>query len=186
MIQNLLLNFYRLPIHRAVSLILLCTIVFRYLHQRWHNARIWRLALSTLAAICVLFIFYSTLFTRETGGTHDHYFIPFHSYRAVLAGENIEILRSNFMNTVLFYPAGLFLFSLLPSKWSRTSRILVIFLGAICLSVGIECIQYMFALGVAEADDVLHNSLGAMLGSLLGCIPMEPWRWFQPIPCPQA
>ena len=90
--------------------------------------------------------------------------LPFHSYRAVVAGENPELLRSNFMNAVLFYPAGLLGCDLLPEGWSRKRRI---FVGAglcVLLSLGIECSQYLFSLGQAEADDVIHNGLGSLLG----------------------
>ena len=34
------------------------------------------------------------------------------------------------------------------------------------MSAGIEFLQYHFALGRCEIDDVIHNALGALLGSL--------------------
>ena len=53
--------------------------------------------------------------------------LPFHSYRAVIAGENKEILRSNFMNVVLFYPAGLLTCELLPKAgaWQSVCYLLL-------------------------------------------------------------
>lgn len=44
------------------------------------------------------------------------------------------------------------------------------------LSVGIETAQYWYALGCVEADDVLCNTLGAVLGVTIHEIGQRPWR----------
>ena len=69
------------------------------------------------------------------------------------------------MNVVLFYPAGLLACELLPKKWSRAKRIILVTALFVLLSSGIEACQYYFALGQVEADDVLHNGLGALIGA---------------------
>ena len=38
-------------------------------------------------------------------------------------------------------------------------------IAGLLLSAGIEYIQYRFALGVAETDDVICNTLGTVIGS---------------------
>ncbi|MGM9600379.1 MAG: VanZ family protein [Faecousia sp.] len=93
--------------------------------------------------------------------------VPFHSYRAVMAGENREILRSNFMNVALFYPAGLLACELLPKSWRRAKKVFLITALLVLASAGIEFCQYHFALGQAEVDDVIHNALGALIGALV-------------------
>lgn len=98
---------------------------------------------------------------------------PFHSYRAVLSGENPELLRSSFMNVLLFYPAGLLACSLLPGTWRRRWKLLLVTLAFALLSFGIEFCQYRYALGQAEVDDVLHNALGAFLGAAAAIIPFR-------------
>lgn len=99
--------------------------------------------------------------------------IPFHSYRAVMAGGNKEILRSNFMNVVLFYPAGLLGCELLPKGWGRVKKVILTVALFALLSAGIEFCQYHFALGQAEVDDVIHNTLGAFIGALICTIPFK-------------
>ena len=109
---------------------------------------------------------YTTLGTRNDTQIVQINLEMFHSYREVWNGGNPEIYRSNFMNVILFYPAGLLATSLLPQKWSGWCRCLLVVLGLTAMSAGIEFLQYHFALGRCEIDDVIHNALGALLGSL--------------------
>lgn len=69
------------------------------------------------------------------------------------------------MNVFLFFPLGLTLSNALPRRWNRWLRIGVTTLAGCLLSAGIEYAQYRFALGLAETDDVLCNTLGALLGA---------------------
>lgn len=90
--------------------------------------------------------------------------IPFHSYREVLSGGNPEILRSNVMNMVLFAPAGLLIGVLLPDLRSMGRQLLWVG-GIFCLfSLAIELTQLRCAVGQAEIDDVLHNTLRTVAG----------------------
>ncbi len=43
---------------------------------------------------------------------------------------------------------------------------------AVLISAGIELIQYVTGLGLAELDDMLSNGLGGMLGMCLGYVMM--------------
>ena len=101
--------------------------------------------------------------------------IPLHSYYIVFSGGNKELLRSNFMNVVLFYPAGLFACELLPKSWSRAKRVILVAGLFALVSAGIEFCQYHFALGQAEVDDVIHNALGALIGALVCTINLK-WK----------
>ena len=47
----------------------------------------------------------------------------------------------------------------------RRRVILVVAIG-LALSTAVEYIQYRFSLGMAETDDVICNTLGALVGSL--------------------
>ena len=80
--------------------------------------------------------------------------------------ENREIVRSLLLNILLFCPFGASVACLLPSKIARSSRILLTGLIGMCLSILIEWGQYRYSLGNAEADDVICNTLGALVGAL--------------------
>lgn len=69
------------------------------------------------------------------------------------------------MNVFLFFPLGLTMSNALPRKWHRWLRIALTALTSCVLSAGIEYAQYRFALGMAETDDVICNTLGAFVGA---------------------
>ena len=86
--------------------------------------------------------------------------IPLYTYWKVLGGGNSELLRSCWMNVALFFPAGL----LCGALTGKRRRLGLTATAALLLSLAIELVQYRFGLGLAEMDDVLHNTLGAALG----------------------
>ena len=162
---------YCLPFRDALLLILALVWVFRCLHRRWHSRRWWRAAIAAMGLLWVGAVAYFTVLSREPGAPSE--FGPlFRSYRQVLAGGNPELLRSNFMNILLFFPGGLLLGALLPHRWPRWARMLTAMLGFGAMSLAIERCQYLWLLGNAEADDILHNTLGAILGAM--CI--KPYK----------
>ena len=122
-----------------------------------------RVLLNTaLACAAVFIILYATILNR-TPGNYELILAPFASLTA--ARVQPELYRALLMNVFLFFPLGLTLSNALPRKWHRWGRIaLTTFVGCI-LSVGIEYTQYRYALGMAETDDVICNTLGAFLGS---------------------
>ena len=176
MIQSFFLWFYCLSITDAVLLIIVVSAGYLILRQWLGDKRLWRpvIALLFLAWLVVIAVATLTDRTPDLIPTEPE-LIPFHSYRAVIAGENKEILRSNFMNVVLFYPAGLFACELLPKSWSRAKRVILVAVLFALVSAGIEFCQYHFALGQAEVDDVIHNALGALIGALISTIPVK-WK----------
>ena len=122
-----------------------------------------RVLLNTaLACAAVFIILYATILNR-TPGNYELILAPFASLTA--ARVQPELYRALLMNVFLFFPLGLTLSNALPRKWHRWGRIaLTTFVGCI-LSVGIEYTQYRYALGMAEVDDVICNTLGAFIGS---------------------
>ena len=157
--------FYCLPIPNTLFLLLVLSAGYLCLRRPLAKKRFGRLAISLLLLAWLAVIVSATLSGRSgISFRPEPELLPFHSYRAVMAGENPELLRSNFMNALLFYPAGLLGCDLLPGSWSRNRRVLAVTGLYVLLSLGIEYSQYLFALGQAEADDVIHNGLGAFLG----------------------
>ena len=168
--DTLFRDFYCLPIRDILVLMVVATWVFLRLKDRLRDRMLWKLFLCICLAGSIAVILHQTAGNRTGASDTALYLIPFHSYREVLNGGNPEILRSNFMNVILFYPAGLLAASLLPRKWPRWIRAVLPFLLLTGLSVAVEYFQYTNRMGQAEIDDVLHNSLGALTGSICSLI----------------
>ena len=124
--------------------------------KRWQDGN---LVLAFLMAGAIL---YATILTRSEGGT-GLILTPFASLTA--ARVQPEIYREMLMNVFLFFPLGLTLSNALPRKWHHWGRIILTTLIGCALSAGIEYAQYRYALGMAEVDDVICNTLGAFIGS---------------------
>ena len=168
--------FYCLPIWNILCFLLILSAGYLYLRRRLEKGRFWRLAITLLLAWLAVIVSATLAGRSGISFRPAPELLPFHSYRAVMAGENPELLRSNFMNAVLFYPMGLLSCDVLPGSRSRKRRVLVAAGLCVLLSLCIECSQYLFALGQSEADDVIHNGLGALLGgAVCELLPQRPF-----------
>ena len=163
--KEIYLWFYCLPIVDAAFLVLLITGIFLFLCRKFYTRFWWRPAMACLLVLWLVTILWTTVGGRgpASSGTEIS-LVPFASYAAVLQGRNPELLRENLMNLFLFYPVGLLLAALLPGRWNRRGKLLLVLFVCCFLSVGIELTQYLFSLGLAETDDVLHNALGGAVG----------------------
>jgi glycopeptide antibiotics resistance protein len=176
-ISELLRWIYCMDLADLIMLLLLCSGVFCLGRKHFSRAGWWKWLVAFLVIVFSAGAVLATLGTRTGGSYSEINLIPFHSYREVMAGGTREIYRSNFMNAVLFYPAGLLAAALLPEKWPRWRRILLVILFYGMLSTGIEYLQYTYALGRCEIDDVIHNTAGALAGSvaLIWLPPLLDW-----------
>ena len=126
------------------------------------GVRRWRWGNLVLVLLMAAAILYATLFSRAEGST-GLILTPFASLTA--ARQQPELYREMMMNVFLFFPLGLTLSNALPRKWHRWLRIILTTLVGCAFSVGIEYAQYRYALGMAEVDDVICNTLGTFVGS---------------------
>ena len=107
-----------------------------------------------------IFIVWYTLLIREPRGA-ERVFKPelFWAIRAWIDNPTVvnKAEAVQYVQNILFFmPYGL----LFPWKdnWKR------VFMTALVLSISIELSQYIFNLGWCEVDDVISNTLGAMIG----------------------
>lgn len=93
--------------------------------------------------------------------------IPFESIRNFIMVDNgiggTRIIDMNIWgNILMFIPAGIYLILHNTSK-SITKNLLYIFL----LSLFIEVVQYIFALGATDVDDIILNLAGGFIGLVI-------------------
>lgn len=168
---SLFLKIYTMPISGTILLILITSLLYCCLISRYHLAQPWKkVFFHVLFALFFLLwgaaILYHTVFSRTTGELVVHRDI-FHQLKEYLNGGDKELLRTLWMNVLLFVPGGLLLEALWPRCFPRWVCIPLTILLLTALSVGIEATQFQYALGCVEADDVLCNGLGAALGVLI-------------------
>ena len=154
-------HIYALPLHMVIFLMLVLLIVWAMLSQH-KNQKKRTIINAALCFIAAFIIHYTTILTR-TPGVPAVILAPLASLTA--ARQQPELYREMLMNVFLFFPLGLTLSNALPRKWHRWLRIILTTLVGCALSAGIEYAQYRCALGLAETDDVICNTLGTFVGS---------------------
>ncbi len=102
----------------------------------------------------IFLLFCSTVFFRTTSELRKYDFHPFWSY------DRPDLLIENIMNTIVFIPVGMILGSLLRVKGSW----LVVLLIGCSISITIEALHFCFLKGFSEVDDVMHNTVGCLIG----------------------
>lgn len=102
----------------------------------------------------IFLLFCSTVIFRTAGATRRYDFHPFWSY------DRPDLLIENIMNVIVFIPVGMILGSLLRVKGSC----LIVLLIGCSISVTIEALQFCFLKGFSEVDDVMHNTVGCLIG----------------------
>lgn len=114
-----------------------------------------------LLADFVAIILYSTVFSRKSRSYTRLNFTPFRTYFEAFSGNSSYILPQAILNILIFIPLGLLLNASFPSmKWWY---LLIIGCG---LSVVIEFLQLIMHKGFCEFDDVMHNTIGCLIGLL--------------------
>lgn len=166
-LNSFFLWFYCQKLSDTALLVVGISLLFLLLNHRLGGRRAWKAAVLCLLLIWLAVILWMTVWSRTPGEkAQETVLIPFYSYYVVLTGGEPELLRSNFMNVLLFYPVGLFAGVLPPRGWSVPKKLLCVAVLFGILSAGIEFVQHFCQIGRAETDDVIHNTLGALLG---GC-----------------
>lgn len=129
----------------------------------WGWEQGWRKALQLLLLEYIFLIYCSTVFFRKvTEGVEEYNFNPFWSYEAIQNGRQ-DLIAENVMNVIVFIPIGMVLGSLLRGKGSWMIMLVV----GLCISCSIEMLQYFLKRGFAEVDDVIHNTIGCIIGYIL-------------------
>ena len=167
-------SIYSKPLSNIILAIVIAIVAWGYLRTKVQLRR-WTMANFVLFCAAVIAILYATILNR-TPGNYELILTPFAALSA--ARQQPELYREMLMNIFLFFPLGLTLSNALPQKWHRWLRIILTTLIGCILSAGIEYAQYRYALGLAETDDVICNTLGAFLGatSLLAAHAIEKSR----------
>lgn len=123
--------------------------------------RIIRTVSLSVLIISFLLLYCSTVVFRSVNVETGLYLTPFWSYAAIMNGKE-QLILENALNIVVFIPFGI-LCGFVFYQPSMSKAVIVGFV----FSLIIEVSQFLFSRGVAEVDDIMHNTLGCVIGYLL-------------------
>lgn len=111
------------------------------------------------SVLYIVLFFCSTVIFRETKPEPEYKFHPFWHYSSIRQGIDVEVLLPDaVLNVLVFIPVGLSL------CLSFKKRRRVVPLIGFCISFTIELLQLLFQRGCSDVDDVIHNTLGCLVG----------------------
>ena len=158
---------YVMPLNRVVVIMLAAVVIWAGLgqvtgkHEKVEKYWIWT---NKILCICACLIIVRMTLWGRTPGQRILVLMPFHTLTTI--SYNNEAIRTLIMNMALFLPLGLTLpYVFANVKDARRKWIYCMLVGC-GISIAVELVQYCFALGQAETDDVICNTLGCGLGVL--------------------
>ncbi len=129
----------------------------------WKGIKAWRHLVGLMLIEYVIILLCITVFFRDTAGQTTYSFELFWTYHEISRGIRNDLLPQVIMNVVVFVPIGVMVGALIYKLTSSKRWIIVIGFG-LALSISIEAMQFFFNKGFSELDDVIHNTLGCMIG----------------------
>jgi len=127
----------------------------------------WFLIFSRCAlAVYVMAMLYLILLTRSPGDVREYELRLFWTYQYSLEQRAWDLFYQGILNVGMFVPLGLLIRGSCR-RWKGAWHFYRVMIPAVIFAVLIESAQFVFALGLCEFDDILHNTLGAVLGSSL-------------------
>lgn len=108
----------------------------------------------------------ATMLSRGSGYKNAKIQALFYSYKEAWNSFKAREWRNIILNILLFVPLGV----LLPMGLKRFKSFWKTYLAGFLLTLGIESLQLFLKKGIFELDDILNNTIGAMIG--YGCFAM--------------
>ena len=121
--------------------------------------RCWNKVALLLFVEYVVLTYSSTVICRGYSEDASYNYTPFWSYMTLCQGGREDLITDNVMNIVVFLPIGF----LLGMAFAKIKLWMVILVG-LCISLSIETMQLLLHRGFSEVDDVIHNTLGCLIG----------------------
>lgn len=126
--------------------------------------RAWQMVASLALLTYVAVVYASCVFTRMPTGRHTAEPELFWSWAEVIFHHDKGLLKENLLNMVMLFPAGV----LTPLAAGKRLSVARLILCGVVLSGGIEVLEYVLERGLFEWDDIVHNTLGFVMGGLVG------------------
>ena len=149
-------NFVLLAIIIMLSACVLLIAIYGLFRDFWQIRKRFLL----LFLIYLLAVGYVTLFSRSEGHSRA-ILLRFDSIHDAVQQKSLEPLRHVFLNAIMFIPIGILLPPINDEKLDS-----FMFVGALglSLSTAIEATQMLLRIGQCDVEDIVANTVGAVLG----------------------
>ena len=167
-------KFYALPLNSVIIMMVFAILVWAKLEQVANKNKKfekWWRCVNIILCICSVFLIIRMTLLGRVSEQRVVELMPFHTFTTM--SYNKEASRTLLMNLVLFLPLGLALPYIFKCAKNDRQRWMYCFVTGCCISISVEVLQYCWALGLAETDDVICNSLGCALGIMANVLGRE-------------
>jgi len=157
--HNLLSRLHEIPIWVYAVIILVSLLLWTVLAFLFQKRPVWKRINTVIFALSVILIAFITFVIRQAD-TQSISLIPFSSFE--LAKKFPDVYQEIMLNVILYLPVGMTMPFVLSGRVRHPVMVTVVF--AASLSLATEILQYLFMRGYSEIDDVIFNTIGAVLG----------------------
>lgn len=154
---------YNIPFSELVLLLAIFCLIWCFMKDQMNGRKplLWKLSQCFLLIICLMLFLYVSLL-RQTNTLEPQWPQIFWSYRLAFLKGSYDHFQEIYLNILSFFFISLFASELFCTRRGKV----VAFFACVALSISVECTQYIFSLGLAEADDIISNVLGSLFGVL--------------------
>ena len=114
---------------------------------------------SDILAVYLIFTFYLTVVSRASSSNDSIRTEWLEGYKSI---HDVYTSSENYLNILLFVPIG-FLVGLVARKYRLIYAVLV----GLFVSETIECAQLIWHKGTFDVNDLMNNTIGAMIGGFI-------------------
>lgn len=122
-----------------------------------------------LLAAYLIFTFYLTVVSRASSGVDLIRTEWLEGYKSI---HDVYANSENYLNILLFVPIGC-LVGLIANKYRLMYGVLV----GLFVSETIECSQLIWQRGTFDVNDLMNNTIGAMIGGMIAAAVIFIRRW---------
>lgn len=149
----------------TIAIVVVAYIIF---DRRNHNQNSRNNILLLFMAVYYIIVLSFTVFCRNATHPSGYNYTPFWSYYMYFSNRAYyTMLYENIMNIIVFIPFGI-----IARLLGRQPVIKVLLFGFVP-SLTIELQQLLFNKGFSEFDDIMHNTIGCILGYYLSLYSMK-------------
>lgn len=136
-------------------------LIVRYMAKHWRSIN--KVALIILILYLAL-VAYLTLTMRFGTTIKTIQMVPLSRISQAVKEWDLALMEHDYQNMLMFVPLGILIPLLHPHRFNKFSYA---FLSGVILSTGIETTQLLYQLGICDIDDIIANTVGAVVGYLV-------------------